>query len=532
MIIDIFKTNKYDNKTAVMNGNKSYTLSDIKSLIGAEIENIKNKKENIVILGKDNFSFIIEFFAALFCNKNIYLISDKSKINDLKIDFDILNYEEKEGIKNYVFPEININKPSVKFYTSGSTGSPKLIQKSFFNLIEEGSDIGRQFNFEKNLKIISTTTMCHLFGLTFHLMVPLINGLIIDTKKVSYPENIDEENIVLISTPSFLSSIPKYDIQFKIPPKYIISAGSKLENNIFKFLENNSKIIEIYGSTETGVIAHKTHYENDFTLFDNVCIKVNEKNVEVVSDYIYGKKAITNDKIELKDRTLKIKNRTDRLFKIYEKRISADEVELKLKDSEFVQNCYIDKIDNKLACFCALSNSGKKYILEKGVPFLTKELKNYLLKYFEIVPQKWKFIDEIPMTKAGKIDKKLIKHIFNLNLSLPVILDRKISKDSIIYEIFFHKQCNFFKGHFDQFKILAGVVQIYFAKEFINYHFNLEVGVGQFKRIKFSNLIKADSVVKLKLQKNDKNVSYEFYSDSEKYSSGVFLCENIFEGII
>lgn len=170
-------------------------------------------------------------------------------------------------------------------------------------------------------------------------------------------------------------------------------------------------------------------------------------------------------------------------------------------------------------------------MLKNNITNLTKKLKQHLNKYSQIIPQKWKYIDELPMTKSGKINKDLITRLFDLNLSLPVILNRHFSESSAIYKIFFYRQCNFFKGHFDEFKIVPGVVQLYIAKELANIHFNLSLGQGQIKRIKFSNIIKQDSIVNLKLERDEKQVSYEFYSDTEKYASGTFLCENIFKGV-
>ena len=108
-------------------------------------------------------------------------------------------------------------------------------------------------------------------------------------------------------------------------------------------------------------------------------------------------------------------------------------------------------------------------------------------------------------------------------------MDRIIQENSIEYKIFFYKQCNFFKGHFPQFKLLAGVVQLYFAKELANIHFNLNIGAGQWKKIKFSNIIEPDKVVCLKLEKDKNSVSYKYYSDTKKYASGLFLCDNVFE---
>ncbi|MBO6257394.1 AMP-binding protein [bacterium] len=529
---DIFATNKYDDKIAVNNGDKRYTYSELKKLIASEIFYITDKKRNVVITEENNFDFIIQFLASIFCKKNIYLISDRKRLNTLDLEYDILDTNTKTDINDYKFPEINPKEIIINFYTSGSSDKPKNIKKSLYNLICEAEDIGKEFNLKnKNLTFVSTTTMTHLFGMTFHLMTPLYNGQIIGTKTVSYPENVEKENTVLVTTPTFLSAIPKFEVPFKIPPEYIISAGSKLDEKIFEKLEKQSKIIEIYGSTETGVIAHKTHYSDDFKLFKNVKLKINADNAEVESEYFYESKIAINDRVELNNNLLKIKNRTDRLFKIYDKRVNADELEQNLKLCEFVKNCYILKHSDKLACLCALSKSGQEYLLKNNITNLTKKLKQHLNKYSQIIPQKWKYIDQIPMTKSGKINKDLITGLFDLNLSLPVILDRQLSENRVIYKIFFYRQCNFFKGHFDEFKIVPGVVQLYIAKELANMYFNLSLGQGQIKRIKFSNIIEQDCIVNLKLEHNEKQVYYEYYSDNEKYASGTFLCENIFKGV-
>lgn len=533
MIPEFFTTDKYDNRIAVTDGVHNFTILDLKRLIASEMEFLKDKKENIVIIAGDNFSFIIQFFASLFCDKSIYLITDKTRLNCINFEYDLLEDYVKQPTENPKFKNIDIRQPKINFYTSGSSGTPKIIKKSLHNLICEAEDIGKEFGFhEKNLTVVSTTTMCHLLGLTFHLMIPLCNGLIINTKNIAYPENIDKNNIILVSTPTFLNTIPKFDMPFKVPPEYIISAGSKLNEKTFEFLEKKSDIIEIYGSTETGVMAHKTSSNNDFELFGNVNIKAHNDKIEVISDYFPEDMVILNDEIELNGRFLKIKNRTDRLLKIYEKRVSAEELETALKKHPFVDNCYIDKYKEKPVCLCALSEYGQDYLLKNSITDLTKTLKTHLKTHSEIVPQKWKYIDEIPMTISGKINRNLIKHIFSINISLPIILKRALSENAIDYKIYFYKQCNFFNGHFPELKLVPGVMQLYLAKEFANIHFNLSLGEGQWKRIKFSNIIESDSIVHLKLERNDKRVTYEFYTDTKKYSSGVFLCENIFKGVL
>ena len=531
-MLEIFTTTKYDNKIAVVDGNNSYTFSDLKKMTASLCEILKNKKENIVILSGDNFSFIIQFFGGIFCNKNIYLLTDKTRLKDLTIDFDLIEEKTFGKKEDYDFPDIDINKPIINFYTSGSSGVPKLIKKSLFNLISEGNDAGKEFDIKGDFTVYSTTSMCHLFGMTFHLMFSLCNGFKISTQNIAYPENVEFENSILVSTPAFLGSVLKHNLPFKIPPKYILSAGSKLDDEVFEHLEKQSKIIEIYGSTESGVIAHKTHYNSKLILFSNVDIKPAEDKVEVFSNYMYGGKCFINDNLDINNREITINNRTDRLFKIYEKRVSADELENKLKNNEFVKDCYITKHSEKLVCLCALSKTGQEYLLKNSVPKLTKTLKKYMLDFSEIIPQRWKYIDEIPMNSMGKINKHVINHLFDTNLSLPIILDKKIEENNITYKILFYRSGNFFRGHFPEFQLLPGVMQLYLAKDLANIHFNLNLGQGQWKRIKFSNIIEPDSIINLRLEKTDKNVTYEYFDDEKKYASGVFLCENIFEEVL
>lgn len=531
-MLEIFSTNKYDNEIALINGSKSITYKTLKNIIAGYIEILKDKKDNVIISTENNYYFIIQFFASVFSKKNIYLITDKTRLNTINIDYDILDCNLFSESKDYKFPEINPDNIIINFFTSGSSGKPKLIKKSLFNLISEGQDIGKEFNLKgQNLTVMSTTTMCHLFGLTFHLMVPICNRLKIITETVSYPESVNKKSNILVSTPTFLSSILKHNMQFEISPEYIISAGSKLKEEIFEILEKNSKIIEIYGSTETGVIAHKTLHNATFELFKNVNVKVHENNVEVISDYVFEKNITINDMVNVNNRQLTIQNRTDRLFKIYEKRVCADELENYLNKNKLIQSSYITKSGEKLVCLCTLSTEGQNFFLQNGITPTIKNLKKDLSQYSEIIPQRWKFIDVIPMNKMGKINKSLISHIFNVNLSLPLILGREIFANGIIYKIFFYKNCDFFKGHFQDFPLVPGLAQLYLAKEFANAYFELNLGQGQWKKIKFSNIIIPESIIYLKLEKTIKHVTYEYYDDNKKYASGIFLCENIFKGV-
>ena len=130
-MLDVFNTDKYDNEVIIIDGDNKYTYGDIKEQTAWQIENLKNKKDNVVILSGSNYGFIVHYFASLFCKKNVYLLADRTRLNDINFDFDILDGKEFGRLKGYKFPELDYKKAAFKFFTSGSTGTPKTIEKTF-----------------------------------------------------------------------------------------------------------------------------------------------------------------------------------------------------------------------------------------------------------------------------------------------------------------------------------------------------------------------------------------------------------------
>lgn len=74
--------------------------------------------------------------------------------------------------------------------------------------------------------------MNHLFGFTFHLILPLNSENVINTDTVAVPENINVENSCLISTPSFIAKMAKYQNYPVKNPQVLITAGAELKENI------------------------------------------------------------------------------------------------------------------------------------------------------------------------------------------------------------------------------------------------------------------------------------------------------------
>ena len=71
--------------------------------------------------------------------------------------------------------------------------------------------------------------------------------------------------------------------------------------------------------------------------------------------------------------------------------------------------------------------------------------------------------------------------------------------------------------------ILPGVVQLYFAKYFADDIFNIEIPPTEAKKVKFSNIIRPDTPVTLRLKNLEKSLEFTYLADDKTYSSGIFV---------
>ena len=420
-------------------------------------------------------------------------------------------YYSDDACKIIPYP---VNAEKFEFYTGGTTSEKKCVIKTRENFINEGQDIYEALKLEDGLEFITTTTYEHVFGVSFHLMLPMSRGYIINLDRINYPEDLTVENAVLITTPAFLEAMRKYKAVPPVSPRIIITAGAKLENETFKYAQSISKrVIDVYGSTETGVIAYRENMRK-MQLFKGIeILETSADGTTISTKYSEQEIQKIGDSIKQSGNKIEFLGRSDRILKINDKRISADELEDKIKKSELIKDCYCFERSGRLAVLAVLTDKGVKFAVKKGKPELTKNIGTHA--------KWWKFIDEIPKTKTGKIDKKTINQIFNMNLSMPLVVSRNCTKDYAEIQLCFLRSSNFFQGHFKSFPILPGVVQLFYANMFAKNVFKTDCRCGQIRKIKFANIIRPDKILNLVLQKTASGVNFKYEDSSAVYSSGI-----------
>ena len=158
---------------------------------------------------------------------------------------------------------LHLLRADQKFYikTSGSTGEAKNIEKSLRDMVLEAEFLVERFDLCANDRFLSGVLHQNMFGLTFSIFVPLLCGSRTQKGGLNYPEIIlaaDLAGAVLISSPTVLGALCEHADAANIAPlSTIFSAGAPLSPVIRDNLRalSSAHIVDIYGSSETGVIA-------------------------------------------------------------------------------------------------------------------------------------------------------------------------------------------------------------------------------------------------------------------------------------
>jgi 3-hydroxymyristoyl/3-hydroxydecanoyl-(acyl carrier protein) dehydratase len=108
----------------------------------------------------------------------------------------------------------------------------------------------------------------------------------------------------------------------------------------------------------------------------------------------------------------------------------------------------------------------------------------------------------------------------------PIILENSVKTASELeLVLIFPKNFIFFRGHFDNFPILPGVIQLHYAIRFIKEYFPGDFFIKGFEKVKFLKMIFPDRIVFLKLNRiREDRFSFLFETkDRETCSLGEIL---------
>ncbi len=354
-------------------------------------------------------------------------------------------------------------------FTSGSTGNPKGVQISQNNLVSFSNWILQDFSLQQGFRFLNQAPFsfdlsvmdlypCLLSGGT---LVPLDKTITANLKAL-YHEIPAQSLDVWVSTPSFADLClldPNFNQENNPNLTRFLFCGEVLAKKTANELLNrfpDAVIYNTYGPTEAtvavtqvkvtrelldaypslplGVIKpdmrlHIVDQETGELVPDGqkgeiILIGASvskgylnepEKTAQVFFDYRGYRAYHTGDSGLIKDGYLFFQGRLDFQIKLHGYRIELEDIENNLKKVSYIKNCAIipkmkdDKVDMLVAQVLPSPNDfEKEYQLSAAIK---NELKEFMPAY--MIPRKWIFKTEFPLTMNGKIDRKRLYNEVN-----------------------------------------------------------------------------------------------------------------------
>ena len=524
----------------------------------------KNVKNDIVILyiPDDFYMFCVCFMALIQAGKNVALpamltqqnISGLDKLANIIVtnlnqcfeNFQTINPSNiQDQDTDYDFHDINDR--DIYFFTSGSTGTPKQIKKKMSMLLAEVD-----FHVKKHFDIVSKSPVLvasiapyHMYGLLWRVLFPMIAGISVDKDILFTPEELQQKqamynNLLFITTPSFLETVSRYKSQYQFAQNClrIFTSGSLLKGNIAATAYEMFGVspFEVFGSTETGGIAYRQqNLDTNWTVFDDVIVSEQDGCLCVKSPYSFENPYLMSDAIEfVNDKQFKLLGRIDRIVKIAEERVSLPEMENKLDNHPYVARAYCATVKkgmrDVIGCMIELTDVGVDFVIKNGRSAFVKCIKQYLSGFFPMVvlPRTIRIVSKIPMNTQGKFIKNEIVARLKSCVVEPVLQNVSQIDDKFTADLTFLEDSPYFKGHFPDYPILPGVIQLHFVFQFIRQVFHIQGKSFDILKMKFSSLILPGILTHFELNRLSENEFSFIYSQKDKICSAgkIIIKEN------
>ncbi len=311
-------------------------------------------------------------------------------------------------------PEVAADQEVAILYTSGSSGRPCPNRKNWGEFEAGARLTAQQFGFEsgRGLTIIATVPQQHMYGLETTIILPLVAGVSVHGGRPFFPDDVRDTLCsvsgprVLVTTPVHLRTCIEADLRWP-GVDFIVSATAPLSQELAIRGEAlfGTRVLEIFGSTETGAIAiRRTVRDSLWRLYPGLMLAMDGDRPLVQGGHL-SEPVLLNDRIRIwgADQFEHLGRCSD-LVNIAGKRASLAELNIRLNEVTGVRDGVMvvpDEMGVRVPRLCAVVVA----------PDVAKEqILSALMQRIDPVflPRPIYFVDHMPRNESGKLPRNML----------------------------------------------------------------------------------------------------------------------------
>lgn len=422
---------------------------------------------------------------------------------------------------------------AVYLFTSGSTGERKWVAKTFDQLNQELQVLDALWGSAlRSLPFYASVSPQHIYGLLFSVLWPAVNSRPVAQARFLHWEELPvqalKEGAVIITSPTHLKILAQKAPHTPWPHVIVFSSGGPLSYSVSQsvFSKTQVWVREIYGSTETGGIAWRTQqqgHQTPWSLLPNVQVTIDDQGLLYSTspwsewDTLHP----TGDKASINPHgTFQLLGRSDRIVKLFEKRINLGEMERLLLQSSSIQEVKIIAPPDGGHLWCALTPSHPIPAPERAS--IIKRCKQLLSAHFEpsLLPRHW-YVGDMPYNTQGKLTlHDLQSAIQSQSWTFePIYSNTTVSTDRIQTHVCVPSHYFYLQGHFPGTPIVPGVCQLQWVIQLIQKYWP-ESSYRIKGKVKYSAILTPNKPVVLEIHRSGAMLRFSISLDGKKYSSG------------
>jgi acyl-coenzyme A synthetase/AMP-(fatty) acid ligase len=317
-------------------------------------------------------------------------------------------------------PEIDAEQIVAIGFTSGSTGQPKANLKAWSSVqassLHNAQTLGAAIGLEPGAlaHVVATVPPQHMYGLELSILLPLFGPFAVHGGKPFFPADVAAALAevpaprVLVTTPIHLQALLR-DPAGLPPLAAITSATAPLSRELAAEAEARygAPVVELFGSTETCVIAHRRTAlgETAWRLYPDIALKPQPDGTLVDAPY-FTHPVVLQDIVELlPDHAFHLRGRNADLVEIAGKRASLADLTRRLLALPGVTDAVAVQLD-------AEDGAGVRRIAalvvapERSEAELLDELRLAVDSVF--LPRPFRRIAALPRNETGKLARSAV----------------------------------------------------------------------------------------------------------------------------